>query len=113
MAVRKPAQFLSRAKSELGPIICYMEAYTLKTALDYIGCQSLDEFALSCGLDAVDLHDPADRALIERMLHAQVIHCREWFAEESASPWRSAGARSQCSNLPRYSRKSRESISLS
>jgi len=76
-----------------------MQAFTIQTALDYIGYQSLEEFALSSGLDAVDLRDPADRTLVERVLQAQAVHCREWFEEKIASPGRSAATRSQCRNV--------------
>ena len=79
MADPQPTEFLSRAKFNLNPIIGYMEAYTLKAELDYVGCHSLQEFALSCGLDAVDLDDPIDRAVVERTLQAQVTNCRDWF----------------------------------
>jgi len=56
-----------------------MEPSTLHTALAYIGCKSLDEFARSYGLDAINLADPTERALVERNLLTQSRRCQEWF----------------------------------
>ena len=56
-----------------------MEPPNLHTALTYIGYESLDEYARSCGLDAIDLADPSERALVERNLLTQSRRCHDWF----------------------------------
>jgi hypothetical protein len=56
-----------------------MEPSNLHTALAYIGCKSLDEFARSYGLDAINLADPTERALVEQNLLTQSRRCQDWF----------------------------------
>ena len=56
-----------------------MKTFTLHTALTYLGCKSLDEFARNYGWDAINLADPTERALVERNLLTQSRCCQDWF----------------------------------